>query len=461
MLVKELRQGLRTRGFVGTFIVFQALMAFVMLGVVTSAGSDNQSVRAMSLNTANVFFWALLSLQLLIFTPGRALGGLQMESDMRTLDLLLLTRLDAWRIVIGKWSSLLVQAVLLLIAMLPYGIVRYFAGSVDLMADARICCVLLGGSALLTAAGLWGAGMGKVFRLLGLVLMVLTSSVGSSMFSAFTRGRFAMSTPDPGAVVLIALDGGMVLVFFLVAAVRNIAPPAENHALLARSLPLVALAGVPLALVFRESAQVIQSQLIFSGGFLMVVSAVELASLQLPMFVHWHRWRTRASLPRVVFRMTLPGWPSALLFATTAAMLWVFCAAVLDVTHKGFGAFVWPAVLGLSAVTFPSLLMSFFVRAPRSPGGVYGLFVGAGIILAVLGMVIPQSYPRLESIRDFVSVLPVSSFIMAVFGGTPAVAAVFVQGVIAVLVLGFAWAQSRHYWHVLTSLELRDRLSKP
>jgi hypothetical protein len=461
MLVKELRQGLRTRGFVGTFIVFQALMAFIMLGVVTSAGSTNQTVRAMSLNTANVFFWALLSLQLLVFTPGRALGGLQLESDSRTLDLLLLTRLDAWRIVMGKWTSLITQAALLLIAMLPYGIVRYFAGSVDLMADARTCAILLGGSALLTAAGLWGAGMGKVFRLFGVVLMVMFSSAGSSLFSAVSRGGFA---PGPlvtgGSVSLATFDGALVLVFFLVAAVRNIAPPAENHALLARSLPLLALAAVPVGALCRAATSAIQGQLMFAGGFLMLVCAVELASLQLPMFVHWQRWRARAAMPRVVFRMALPGWPSALLFATMGTVLWGFCAVAFDLTHGGTGPRTWPAVLGLSALVFPSLLMSFFVRVPRSPGGVYGLFSAAGIIVAVLGMALPQSYPQLGPLRDFIAVLPVSSFIMA-FGDPPGVAAVFVQAVIAALVLGFAWFQARHYWHVLAVLELRDRPAKP
>ena len=71
------------------------------------------------------------------------------------------------------------------------------------MADARLCAVLLGGSALLTAAGLWGAGMGKVFRMLGVVLMVMFSSAGSSLFSAMTRGGGIMGLTSPSAAELI------------------------------------------------------------------------------------------------------------------------------------------------------------------------------------------------------------------------------------------------------------------
>ena len=460
MLVKELRQGLRTRGFVGTFIVFHALMALIMLGVITSATSSNASVRAMSLTTANGFFWSLLSAQLLLLTPGRALGGLQSETESRTLDLLMLTRLDAWRIVTGKWLSLVAQAVLLLVAMLPYGIVRYFAGSVDLVSDARICCALLGGAALLTAAGLWGAGMGKAFRILWVLAGVFASSIGSSALPALMRGGPMALIPNGWAVGVLWLDGALLLMFFLVAAVRNIAPPAENHALLARSLPLIALAAIPAASLLSVNSLVLTNQLIFAGIFLMVVSAVELASVQHPMLVHTRPWRGRAAMARVFFRMALPGWPSALLFATTGAVLWVFCALALDLMHTGPALLAWPAVLGLGALAFPAAVRSLGARRPRSPGGIYGLGLAVGVVLAVLSMTLPLASPRLAFLKDVATVLPVSSFVLSAFGDPPSVALLAAQGVVAVAVLGFAWWQARHYWHELALVEARDQAGK-
>jgi hypothetical protein len=460
MVVKELRQGLRTKGFAGAFIIFQALMAITMLAAVTSAVSTNPNVRAATLATINGFFWTLLSLQMLVFTPGRALGSLQSEAESRTLDLLVLTRLDAWRIVAGKWASLMAQAALLLIAMLPYGIVRYFAGAVDLVGDASMCAVLFGGCGLLTAAGLWGSGMGKVFRLLGVVLLVMGSSIGSSAFGSFFRGVGVSFSPGAAAVALVWLDGALVLLFFLVAAVRNIAPRAENHALLARSLPLLALAAVPFASVFGVGGLALRNQLVFAGAFLMIVCAVEFASMQWPMMVHCRPWRARAPLARVVFRMALPGWPSALLYATVGAVLWVFCALALDATHTGVALLAWPALLGLGALALPAVGLSMATRLPRSPGGVYTVFLAFGVVVAVLGLSLPQAFPRFVILRDMASMLPVSSFVITVFGGPPSSALLIVQGVLAALTLAVAWWQARVYWQHLALLEAPERVAK-
>jgi hypothetical protein len=94
MLVKELRQGLQTRGFVGTLVVFQIVMALAMLTVAFPTSP--------SVDLASGLFWTVLGVQLLLVTPSRAVGGLQEEVGARTLDLLLLTQLDAARIEIGR-----------------------------------------------------------------------------------------------------------------------------------------------------------------------------------------------------------------------------------------------------------------------------------------------------------------------------------------------------------------------
>src|SRR6185436_10235188 len=109
MLVKELRQGLRARGFVGTLVGFQVVMTlFTVFAIAGGTGSS-------SFEILQGAYWAMLNLQLLLITPIRAMAGLQAELETRSIDLLLLTRLTAWRVVLGKWCSLLVQAALLVI----------------------------------------------------------------------------------------------------------------------------------------------------------------------------------------------------------------------------------------------------------------------------------------------------------------------------------------------------------
>lgn len=454
MLVKELRQGLRTRGFVGAFVVFQLLMALMMIGTVSSAASGNAVARAAMASTITGFFWALLGVQLLIVTPARALGSLQTEADSRTLDLLLLTRLSAWRIVFGKWASLLAQAILLLVAMLPYGIVRYFGGSVDLVKDAGICAALLGGCAVVTAAGLWASGLPKVIRIGLPVAAIFFGQVWSSAF----RSASGFSITEPA---LLCIDGALVLVFFLVTAVRRIAPAAESHVLLARGLPLLALVPVPLWSQWGSRAAA-AGQLGFAAGFLALVCAVELASVRLPMAAHWRFWAGKGLFGRCVGRLVMPGWPSALLYALLVSALVALVSLLPGLLPAGESQrFIWIVVLALCALIFPVIVLSMADKAAaRTPGGLYILVFASmstlGAIAVGLGSMFAAKY---AGFATFVRVLPVSSFWLSL-GKDPLMTEVVVgQAAFAGIVLVVAVAQSRAYWQQLALFEARDRLA--
>src|SRR4051812_36487155 len=231
MLVKELRQGLRTRGFVGAFIIFQVIMALLMVGTVFGSMFGNSMSRSIMATTITGFFWTLLGAQMLLSTPARALGTLQAELDSRALDLLVLTRLTAWRIVLGKWGSLMAQSLLLLVAMLPYGIVRYFMGSVNLMEDAQIGASMIAGCALLTAAGLACSGLPKIVRVLVPIALIFGFQIVRPLMMIVTGGRSISGSPFGGMGGGVAwvwwFNGALVMGIFLVTAVRRIAPPAE------------------------------------------------------------------------------------------------------------------------------------------------------------------------------------------------------------------------------------------
>lgn len=463
MLVKELRQGLRTRGFVGAFIGFHVLMAIVMMVGAAQSVLGSSQARAVAFNTANGFFWTLITVQLLLFTPSRALGSLQLEVSTRTVDLLLLTRLNAWRIVTGKWVSLMAQAVLLLVSMLPYGIVRYFAGSVDLVSDAKQCAALLGGAGLLTAAGLWGAGLGKVIRILGVVVGVFIFGGSRGAITAFSSGGlgFGGIRWASGAQSLVWFDGALLVVFFLVAAVRNIAPPAENHTLLARTLPLAALLPVPVGAVLAGASMAMTAQLMFAGFFLLLVCMTQLASYELPMAVHFRAARRRTAGLRVFLRMALPGWPSALLYTLFAALLWLVGSALLRIPGGpgiDLARASWLAMLMLTALLFPCVVMAIAPQPARAGAGVYmATFVTAGALTPLAYALVSMS-PKIAALKTVVAVLPVSSAIFALVEPDAVSAGqVVAQGVVGLVVIGAAWWQARFYWQHLTGLELRER----
>lgn len=456
MLVKELRQGLRTRGFVGAFIGFQVAMAIAMMTIAAQSASGSPGTRTGAFTAANGFFWTLITVALLVVTPGRALGSLKLEMTSRTVDLLVLTQLSAWRIVTGKWLSLMAQAVLLLVSLLPYGIVRYFAGSVDLVSDAVQCATLLGGAALLTAAGLWGAGLGRLVGLFGVVVGVFAFGSGSRFFSALTTGGSPMGALrlPPGGTALVWFDAALVLVFFLVAAVRNIAPPAENHTLLTRLLPVLALLPVPLVVVLSGPVSAAAGQLLFAGVFLVLVCATQLASYDLPMGVHFRTARKRTAGLRVFLRMTLPGWPSALLYTLFVTLLWVGCAALLPTPGKISPT--WIAVLALTALVTPCLVMAVAPRPARFGGSIYlvTLLTAGGLTPLVFALV--ATVPKLAWLKGIVAMVPVSSLLMVfIEPDATSDAQVAIMGVLPLVAFGVAWWQAWPYWHYLGELERR------
>lgn len=457
MLVKELRQGLRTRGFVGAFIAFQVLMAIAMMTVAAQSVNTNlPSARGAAFTAANGFFWTLITVALVLVTPGRALGSLKLEMTSRTVDLLLLTQLSAWRIVTGKWLSLMAQAVLLLVSLLPYGIVRYFAGSVDLVSDAIQCATLLGGAALLTAAGLWGAGLGRLVGIFGVVFGVFAFGNGSRFFASLSGGGspFGALRLPPGGTGLVWFDGALVLVFFLVAAVRNIAPPAENHTLLTRLLPVLALLPVPVVVLLSGPGSAAGGQLVFAGLFLLLVCATQLASYDLPMGVHFRAARKRTAGLRVFLRMTLPGWPSALLYTLFVTMLWVGCAALLPAPGKVSP--IWVGVLALTALVTPCLVMAVAPRPARFGGSIYLVTLVTAGALTPLCFAFIAMAPKLVWLKGLVAMLPVSSLLMAFIEPDAASGAqVAIMGALPLAVVGVAWWQARPYWHYLGSLERR------
>ena len=129
MLVKELRQGLRGISFVVLFIAIQAFLCFILLVTAAVASHEN----AGHLLSRIIFFF--YSLAVLVVQPLRGIGALQTEIKNNNIDLLCLTRLSAWRITFGKWISIVSQSALILTAIIPYLILRYFFGNMQIFSE--------------------------------------------------------------------------------------------------------------------------------------------------------------------------------------------------------------------------------------------------------------------------------------------------------------------------------------
>ena len=437
MLVKELRQGLRARGFVGTLVAFQVIMTLATIFAI-AGGSGS-----ISFNTLQGAYWMMLNVQLVIITPARALAGLQAELDARSVDLLLLTRLTAWRVVLGKWISLLVQAALLVLAMLPYGVARYFFGSVDLAGEAKLISLLFAGSAVLTAAALWSSAMPKIGRVavgLGVLFFWGQTSFGSigSMIFSGRPGGFGPTFGLTGTTLwLVVFDALLILFLCLVGAVRRLAPRAENQAPFVRILPV--LAFLPLPLVgFRLSL----NQLVFGSMLLAFVAAMELARVEVPMPSHWRSWARRGWWARLLGRLLQPGWASAMEWLYALALL----AALggLATAHRGHVAHL--AILATASLMFPTLLLTWMSGQFTQRTAGYVLVLGGASLIAAVGAASASVY-RMNQWADItLLVLPISSFWTTLGARIPPNTAVLsAQLVVAFGVLITAWIRGHAY----------------
>ncbi|MDF3130066.1 hypothetical protein P0Y35_12735 [Kiritimatiellaeota bacterium B1221] len=241
MVIKELRQGLKSKSFLATFLGLQAAMVLSMF-IYLSSASTNSGMGSMDF--ADGFFWFMLGLMLLVFMPLRAFGALNEEIKGNTLEMLFLTRMDAWKISFGKWCALVIQIFLLVSAVLPYLVLRYFLGAIDIAGNLEQLFYQIMASMLFVSVGVglsaWTSRIMRGLIIIGALLslyMVPFFLLSVSMSGGGSRGSFALF----GWVeVLVGMGvAGILMMLFVEYGASQIAPPAENHALRKRGLALL------------------------------------------------------------------------------------------------------------------------------------------------------------------------------------------------------------------------------
>ena len=359
MLVKELRQGVQSGAFAWTFILLQAgmfvLMTFWVVERSTAAGLSLQTNRGF-----HAWFWAIFGLAAIFVLPFRASGSMAAERTGNTLDLLRLTHLSSTQIVFGKWLAIMAQVALLATAVLPYLVLQYFFGGLDLISDLFTFVAVLLGASVMTAASVstagqpaWSRGLLALFTLIFFV-NVMGASPGSSL--GVTSLSLWSSLPALGIVA------GLLTAVFLVYAAATIAPPAENHAFRARLLALVA---ATLALF---ATQVFGP---LSAGFVVAVALAMVAGIAIAELIRdpvtllgihapFARFGIVGRLGAALFT---PGWATAVCFTLVAAtILGVACTnAAAALVSAGRSRLPELFLLGVAAILFP---LPFMLRFP-------------------------------------------------------------------------------------------------
>ncbi len=247
IVVKETRQALKSRQFVTTFSVL--LFAAFAWTVVGSLMLMPQIYTTPSAPRLLIGYYVVLAIPLLLVVPLAAYRSLEGEIDDGTLELLSITTLSPWQIVLGKLASASLQMVLYFVALFPCVAYAYTLRGVDLPTTLLMIAILVAGALLLTVIALFFAPLartrtGRIATLLAVMLILVFSEYG---LGAMVIAMIVWGNPLPTSwtvyfVVSTLVIGTAVGHLLLTATAAQLTPESENRSTRLRFALLVLVA---------------------------------------------------------------------------------------------------------------------------------------------------------------------------------------------------------------------------
>lgn len=377
-LVKELRQGLRGRAYLALYLLLILVLTVHAL-FARDIGTDGAQ------RDSDMLFRAVAGFTLAVLLPMNLLGAIHEERRGRKIELVMLSRVNARGVVLGKWLVATLQSMTLAAMVTPFVVVRYFAGGFNFLDDicfllATLFTGLLFGAATLCASSFIRDGMpvlGFLTRagIIGAVVGFGATWVGVlNDMLAYSRGDIHT------ALVVTAITFVLCVPPLLEIAAAQLAPEAVNHDGVIR---LMSLAGAALAagaiFLWAPPGGRNTPALIIAYVFILVTGAFTLFGERVPGHEHRTPLDRFGKIGRAFGGVFLkPGWASGLAFLMLAPLPVLAIGSVVFESNRDilkvlmalWGAIVWPMV-----VAGP-----LFSKA--------GMRFGAWLVLQVLAIVI-------------------------------------------------------------------------
>lgn len=374
VLVKELRQGLRTNLFVTAFILLQGFMILTLIGQEPNASGGNDG---------GIPYWVLIFIAVLIIQPLRGFSALSSEYNTNTMDLIQLTNLDALRITFGKWCAINAQTLLLLITVIPYLILRYFFGSVNLLLEAKLLLLFSISTGVLSAITV-GCSAFKHF-LTRIVLMVGFCALFYTFFF-FLLFEHPTSFLEWVAIGVTAIIIGL---YFLLFGASRIAPLSENHSTRKRLLALLGATAIVGFYFLKLDIGVICG----TGMLLVGLAVLDAITEELPIFHGVLPPFKSNFLKRILAGFLSPGWHTGVFFLFIIAVPFFF---TLFQAYKSSGDpitdFISVCLLTISIILFPFILIHLFFRRSSMSKLILYLFIQCCVAgVTFLAMLVSES----------------------------------------------------------------------
>lgn len=384
MLVKELRQGLRTHTFVLVFLLLQGFLALILL---TTAAADTNAGDFVS----GIIF-SFFSIAVLVVQPLRGITAISAEIKGDTIDLMALTKLSAWRIVFGKWTSIMGQTTLLLLAIIPYLILRYFFGGMQLFSELLLLFTIFLTSGVFTAltVGLSATTVAlvRVIPLIGAIILIFP--IFGFAFAEFDEilELFTPTTRDHWIGLLSGyLIATFVGYFFLELAATAIAPGAENRATRKRLVAFVVILGsfVAIHLVDSDPAWIFALILTSLLSLDLLTERVDYPSIVMRPFLRY------GPLGRVAARLLAPGWATGTVFQVFLLALLLLIGFLLPDGSLDEIELLESIGIILGALQLPAVILNVFNKRIQSRFSAY-------LLLSTLLLIIVPLFGILEGV---------------------------------------------------------------
>ncbi len=416
IMIKETRQALKSRQFVMTFSVL--LVAAFAWTVAGSLSLMPMIYTTPSASRLLIGYYIVLAIPMLLIVPLAAYRSLEAEIDDGTLELLSITALSPWQIVLGKLASASLQMMLYLVALFPCVAYAYTLRGVDLPTIGLMIGVLITAALGLTIVALAFAPLargrsGRISTLL-VVLMVLLMAeyfIGIGVGYTIVYGiPFAMEWTVflLLAAVLLTISIGHLL---LTVTAAQLTPESENRSsgirwsLLVLTILIFAFNAFAIEwdiedreqalYVFLPSLLFLTALWTFSGALMAAESATVTPRIQRELPGNF--------FSRMLLLFFTPGPATGVVFACLGVLM-VMAAAQLalermpDLGNGAIGGGNGAAAMRLLLLTYTSYLIVFLLcvrgivaivrirNHPRVEIGVAGL-----IAVAVLAALVPYS----------------------------------------------------------------------
>ncbi|MDB9742039.1 hypothetical protein OAB00_04240 [Akkermansiaceae bacterium] len=415
MLVKELRQGLRSIGFSLLFIIMQIVLALALLMILVLDGPG--AIASYTIFLA--YFVAVCGIQ-----PLRGANAVSAEIKGDTIDLVSITSLSSWKIVSGKWVSLMAQSLLFGVSLLPYVILRYFLGDMQLFGELVLFAIIFITGGIVTALSVGGSAIPSLvlrFIVVGGVIG-FTVVYGFAILSAFFAGGrdFLQMIGSDLQPVLIVIGVGILVGTYLSWVALDygasmIAPISENRASNRR---LVYLCFLALGLAVSVATVIFQDAFVSDAAIISVVSCIMICAATFVIFLFTlfseYPYVTKGVARKMLKRkiagklrfMLYPGWASGWTCVSVCiAMLIGMLACFYMITvgdsndEKGFGVAALLFTGALASLTFPACLVVLFKRKSSNLLTMYLIFLIASILVSVMVLFLANG------VGDFISVI--------------------------------------------------------